>query len=250
VLERFVAKRIARRAWPLDGSEADLAEARAAAGEVLARFEREGRVGDPAVWTARRDAILARLDRIVSAEALIRDGLTPAAVEHRFGGGAPEPALSLAWDGETVRLKGRVDRIDVGPDRLLVIDYKNARDRARYAGELDADAFGEASFQLPTYLLAAARAFPGRARLEGTYALLRRATRLDPLAIAADDPRLAGGGEPAPDGPPPFAAAAVGVVRRIRDGAFPIASRTCEGCPHGAVCRFEGAAARSAEEAP
>ena len=30
---------------------------------------------------------------------------------------------------------------------------------------------------------------------------------------------------------------------------FPLASQGCERCPYGAVCRFEGLAARAAEEA-
>lgn len=251
VLERFVAARAARRAWPPDGGPADLAEARAVAGEVLARFEREGRTGDPAAWAARREAILARLDRIVRAEARDHGGLVPAAVELRFGAGAPEPALALTAGGETVRLRGRVDRIDAGPDRLLVIDYKNARHGDAYAAELEPEALGETSFQLPAYLMVAARALPGRPRLEATYALLRRAARMEPLALDAGDPLLAAEAPSSAGdgGSRPFAAAVVETVRSIRGGAFPIASRSCEGCPHGAVCRFEGVAALAAEGA-
>ncbi len=148
-----------------------------------------------------------------------------------------------------MRLKGRVDRIDAGPGRLLVIDYKNARSGSAYAGELEPEALGETSFQVPAYLMAAARALPGRPRLEATYALLRKAARLPPLALAADDPLLAADAGPAPVPGPgrPFAAAVVETVRRIRAGVFPIASRSCDGCGYGAVCRFQGTAALAAE---
>jgi len=250
ILEQFVGGRIARRAWPPSGGAEDLAEARAAAEGVLARFEREGRVGDPAAWAPRREAILARVERLVRAEAEGADALVPAAVEHRFGGGAPAPPLALSWQGEEVLLRGRIDRIDAGPDRLRVVDYKNARNGEVYAGELSPEAFGETSFQIPAYLMAAARAFPGRSHLEATYALLRRAERLEPVGLAAGDPVLAAAAPAASPGARPFAAAVVQAVRRIRAGEFPIASRGCEHCPHGAVCRFQGTAEASVEGGP
>jgi hypothetical protein len=261
VLERFVRARMARRAWPPDGSDGDLAEARAAAREVFLDFEREGRTGDPSVWAARREAVLSRLDRVVRGEARDHGDLAPALLEHAFGGRSGRPPLALVHGDETVRLRGRIDRVDVGPDRLLVLDYKNAKaGRSGHAELLDPDSFGRTSFQIPTYLLAAARDLPGRRRLLATYALLRSAERLPPVeleagaaALAADAP--AGDGDaPSPASPggeesgerAAFATSVAGVVRRIRAGEFPIASRTCEHCAFGAVCRFEGAAAAGA----
>jgi RecB family exonuclease len=249
-LERFVRGRVERGAWPPAGSEADLAEARTAAEETFVRFERAGRTGDPAVWAARREAVRARLERVVQAEARDHDGLTPALLEHGFGGRSGRPPLELAAAGETVRLRGRIDRVDTGGDRLLVIDYKNGKaGPSGYAELLDPEAFGRTSFQIPAYLLAAARDLPGRPRLLATYALLRDAERLEPIELAADDPALAPAtpAGAAPDARP-FAASVVRLVRRIREGDFPIASRTCEHCPFGAVCRFEGAAAAGADE--
>ncbi|MBK9519829.1 MAG: PD-(D/E)XK nuclease family protein [Anaeromyxobacter sp.] len=228
VLERWVADRVARRAWPPDGGAADLAEARRVAEATCDRFEREGRTGDPAVWAAGRAAVLARLDRIVAAEAAAADGLTPTLLEFAFGGdGTPHPALSLGAGGETVRVRGRIDRVDASPDRLLVVDYKNARRAERYAPLLEPEAHGVTSFQVPLYLLAAQRELPGRAP-SATYQLLKSAARLDPVAGAPDAAALA--------------AAVVGAVGRVRTGDLPIVSRDCEGCPFGAVCRFEGAA--------
>ncbi|HVI93802.1 MAG TPA: PD-(D/E)XK nuclease family protein, partial [Anaeromyxobacter sp.] len=243
VLEQVVAERMARRAWPPDGSDADLAAARAVAGRVLAAFEAEGRTGDPAVWGARREAVLARLDRVVRAEARDHDGLAPALVEHRFGGSSGVPAVAVSAGGDTVLLKGRIDRVDASGDRLRVIDYKNARQANGYAALLDPEALGETSFQVPAYLLAASRALPGRTRLEATYALLRKAARVEPLAVDPGDPLLAATAHAAADGPRTFAAGVVSAVQRIRAGEFPIAPRACEGCAFGAVCRSEGAAA-------
>jgi RecB family exonuclease len=239
ILEAFVRARVERGAWPPAGSDADRAEARAIAVDVLGRFEREGRTGDPAVWAARRDAVLARLERVVAAEARDADGLVPALLEHAFGGRSGRPPLEVSAGGATVRLRGRIDRVDAGPDRLVVLDYKNAKASrgAAYAELLDPEAFGRTSFQIPAYLLAAARELPGRPRLLATYALLRSAERLDPVELRAGD-----GAEAA------FAEGVADVVARIERGDFAIASRSCERCPFGAVCRFEGVAAAGAEE--
>jgi len=247
VLERFVRLRAARGAWPPSGEEADLQEARAVACEVLAEFERAGRTGDPAVFTARREAVLARLDRIVRAEAEGPRDVAPVLLEHAFGGRSGHPPLELPFGGEVIRLRGRIDRVDAGAGRLLVIDYKNSRG-AGLGEKLDPQAFGETSFQIPVYALAAARELPGRARCEATYAVLRTAERLEPVEVDPENPALvpaaaAGAGERRP-----FAAAVARAVATIRRGELPIASRSCAYCPFGAVCRFEGAAARDDED--
>lgn len=227
VLERWVAARVARGGWPPGDGPADLAEARRLADAVFARFEAEGRTGDPAAWAARREAVRARLDRVVAAEAAGAGGLTPTLLEFAFGEGSPRPPLVLEAGGQAVRVKGRIDRVDASPERLLVIDYKNARHATRYRPLLAPEAHGVDSFQVPLYLMAAARELPGRAPA-ATFQLLRSAERLAPVAGAPDEAALAG--------------AVVAAVGRIRSGALPIRSRGCDGCPFGAVCRFQGVA--------
>lgn len=245
-LERVVRDAIERGAWPPGDGAGDLARARAVAGEALQRFEREGRVGDPAVWAARRASILARVERFVAAEARNVDGLAPALLEHRFGGSSGRPPLALESGGERVLLQGRIDRVDASPGRLLVIDYKSSGDVRRHEAQLAPGALGVTAFQLPVYLLAAARELPGRTSHAATYLLLRRPERLAPVEIDPRDPRAGAG-----DGDPgrPLAAAVVETVGRVRAGRFPVASTDCRGCPFGAVCRFEGAAAPGAEAA-
>jgi hypothetical protein len=246
VLERFVTARRARGAWPPDGGDADRAEAREVARLLFDRFEAEGRVGDPSVWPSRRDALLARLDRAVLAEARLQDGLRPELLEHRFGGSSGRPPLVFEDAGEAVRMKGRIDRVDASADRLLVVDYKNARGGREWGLRLSEEALGVTSFQVPAYLIAAARELPGRQRLAATYALLRSADRAKPLEARADDPFFAVDearrAEVRASGGRTFADAVVAAVRRIRGGEFPIASRDCAGCGFGAVCRFPGAA--------
>jgi RecB family exonuclease len=228
VLERWVRGRAERGAWPPAAGPDDRAEAGRVALAVFGEFERNGEVGDPAVWGPRRAAVLARLARVVDAEASRADGLTPTLLEHQFGGQAPVPPLELAADGETVLVQGRIDRVDAAPGRLLVIDYKSGRDASRHQKLLDPAAYGVTSFQVPLYLLAAERALPGRVPA-ATYLLLGSAEQLTPVTGRPDEPLLA--------------RAVVEAVGRVRGGQLPIASRDCARCEFGAVCRFEGEAA-------
>jgi hypothetical protein len=241
-LEAFVRARRDRGAWPPEGGDADREEARTAAAPVLDRFEAEGRVGDPATWAARREALLRRLDRFVEGEAARRDGLAPVLVEHDFGGASGRPPLAVPSPEGEVLLQGRIDRVDADAHRLLVVDYKNARGAQPLRERLSPGALGVTSFQAPVYLLAAARELPGRDTLAATFALLRSDERVTPWTTSPGDPFLAmdlarraevraAGGRTLADG-------VVDAVSRIRGGALPVAPRDCTFCPYGAVCRF------------
>ncbi|GEJ57959.1 PD-(D/E)XK nuclease family protein [Anaeromyxobacter diazotrophicus] len=249
VLERFLRARLARGSGPLRGGEDERAELRAAAAALFGSFERDGRTGDPALWAGRRAAVLARLERVVQAEAEAAGGAAPALLEYRFGGDSGVPPLAFQGPDGEVLLQGRLDRVDAAPDRLVLIDYKNSASPL-WKQKLEPEALGETNFQVPAYLLAAARALPGRVRLEATYLLLRSAVRLAPFAGGADEPLLAA--SPAAReaaralGVRPFGDAVVEAVGRIRAGELPIAPRDCAGCAFGAVCRAEAVA----EEAP
>jgi RecB family exonuclease len=253
ILERFFRERIAQGLGPVRGAPGEVERLRAAAQELFERYQAEGRVGDPAVWAARRGAVLARLERVLADEVREAGGLAPALVEHRFGAGAPAGPLVLADGDAVVRLRGRIDRVDAGPDRLLVLDYKDSSDEAGNRKKLDEDELGVTNFQLPAYLLAAARELPGRRRLEAGYVLLRGGGRLAPVSLDADDPLLAVDearrAEVRAAGGRTFADAVLGAVARVRAGELPAASRSCEHCRLGAVCRVEALAEAGPGEA-
>jgi ATP-dependent helicase/DNAse subunit B len=172
--------------------------------------------------------VRARLLRWIDAEARDADGLVPRLLEHRFGGTSERPPLTFGAGAARVDVQGRIDRVDADGRRLMVLDYKNARSSAP-------ESFGVTSFQIPIYLAAAARELPGREELGATLALLRDGERLEPLQLSsaaiAEGPLGAR-----------LSAAIVETVARARAGAFPIASRDCEYCELGAVCRFQGTA--------
>jgi hypothetical protein len=242
VLEALVRALRDRGDWPPRDPEAAALEARRVAEEQFARFEREGRLGDPATWAARRESLLSRLDRFLEAEAEGDPTLRPLLLEHAFGGRSGRPPLIIPAAGGDVLLQGRIDRVDADAGRLVVVDYKNSRAADRAQERLSPEALGATSFQAPLYVLAAAQELPGRARLEAVFTLLRSGERVGPWVVDAGDPFLAldlarraevraAGGRTLADG-------VVAAVSRIRAGELPPVAEECTGCPFGAVCRF------------
>jgi hypothetical protein len=259
IMERFLRSRLASGGLPLRGAPEEREGLRAVAAALFSGFEADGRTGDPAAWSGRRAAVLSRLERVIEAEGAQgaeangpNGVVAPTLLEYRFGGDSGVPPLVFPDDsgpggpGREVRLRGRLDRVDASPERLVLIDYKDSRARADWKEKLELDALGETNFQVPAYLMAASRALPGRAHLEATYLLLRSAERVGPFRAEADDPLFAvdeAARAVARDaGADPFADAVVAAVRRIRAGVLPIASRDCTGCAFGAVCRFQSLA--------
>ncbi len=259
IMERFLRSRLASGGLPLRGVPEEREGLRAVAAAVFSVFEADGRTGDPAAWSGRRAAVLSRLERVVEAEAAQgaeangpNGVVAPTLFEYRFGGDSGVPPLvfpdgsGAGGPGREVKLRGRLDRVDASPERLVLIDYKDSRARADWKKKLELDALGETNFQVPAYLMAASRALPGRPRLEATYLLLRSAERVDPFRAEAGHPLFAvdeaARAAARHAGAAPFADAVVAAVRRIRAGDLPIASRDCTGCAFGAVCRSQSLA--------
>jgi ATP-dependent helicase/nuclease subunit B len=196
----------------------------------------------------RRRAALRRLEadllRYVEQAAQGHSTFAPAEFELRFGGDEdPLPPAELA--GGELRLEGRIDRIDVGPDgrEAIVYDYKGkgAPPQAKW--------LADARLQVGLYVLALphlldldavgglyqplGRDDDGRPR-----GLLREGA--DPSLATVDRDRLA---------PEDFDArlqevldAALAAVRGIRSGTLVPAPAACAyggGCAHPTICRCE-----------
>jgi RecB family exonuclease len=242
VLEAFVRVRRDRGDWPPRDDEADREEARRVASTVLEKFERNGSVGDPATWAARREAVLRRIDRFVASESRGDTGLRPVLLEFGFGGDTGRPPLAIPTEDGEILLQGRIDRVDADGRRLLVVDYKNTRSMQPSRERLSEEALGTTSFQAPVYLLAASRELPGREELAATFSLLRSGERASPWTTTPGDPflalDLARRAEVRAEGGKTLADGVVAAVGRIRAGSLPVLSTDCTGCPFGAVCRF------------
>jgi RecB family exonuclease len=105
------------------------------AGEEFGRLEAAGATGHRLAWENERRGILADLQTFLQRDEELRgDGLVPTFFEQGFGM-AGDSWAELVLDlggGRAARLRGRIDRIDLGPDpaapeRARLIDYKTGR---------------------------------------------------------------------------------------------------------------------------
>jgi len=166
-------------------------------------------------WEAHRQEHLDRLRRAISRGKFLSENAEVAAIERSFRG---------EWHG--LQVKGSVDRIDIGDNGIILIDYKTSSARGNRAK----DASGKATLdvQLTLYARVAARAiFPDRpfdrayyyslsqAKPEGTQYKLPPETE---LAEFADR-----------------------IKTHLKKGMFPVRpdidGKACSTCSHDLVCR-------------
>lgn len=105
--------------------------------EAFAERESQGRAGQRVFWEPERRRILRELLAFLDVEERWRraEGCVPWASEkgfgmppRRLGEEALPPVEVPLGDGRTIRLRGAVDRIDVGvAGTLVVVDYKTGR---------------------------------------------------------------------------------------------------------------------------
>lgn len=101
------------------------------------------------LWDRQQEELTRILQQTITALADLSKGFTPRYFEAHFGG--DDPPLILHTKIGDVRLGGYIDRVDVGPDRLLrIIDYK-AGSSTINSRNLDEGR----RLQLPLYALAA-----------------------------------------------------------------------------------------------
>lgn len=198
---------------------------------------------DPGRQRAMARRLEADLLRYVEHAAHAGSELEPAALEVGFGGPDDEhPPLQL---GDGVALRGRIDRVDVGPaGEAIVYDYKGRRaiDHSKWVTER--------KFQVALYVLAA-RDVLGLEPVGGLYQPLG-GTEQRPRGLLRDDadPGLAGFANDRRDAEG-FTAVidavvgeALAAVAEIRAGALVPRPDTCAyegGCAYPTICRCEAA---------
>jgi ATP-dependent helicase/nuclease subunit B len=200
----------------------------------------------------RRRAALRRLEadllRYVEHAAHAGSAFSPREFELRFGG-EDDARGPVELAGGELRLRGRIDRVDVGAGgrEAIVYDYKGkgAPPQARW--------LEEARLQVGLYVLA----LPGLLGLEGVGGLYQPLGRDDdgrPRGLLRDgaDPGLASVATDRLE-PAQFDAllgdvldAALRAARGIRSGALVPQPASCAyggGCAHPSICRCEAASA-------
>ncbi|MDO8963558.1 MAG: PD-(D/E)XK nuclease family protein [Coriobacteriia bacterium] len=151
-------------AWPCETGNARVGPASVSGALALAdRIVSEVLADAPEARTLDEEQTLgsvrSQAARLVERDASFLPAYAPVAVEWSFG--MDDDPLDLG----TFRLKGRADRIDEGPEGIVVIDYKGSS-----ATKLsDLEKYGKIQLQL--YAIAAAAAF-GRPVAGGLYRAL------------------------------------------------------------------------------
>lgn len=132
--------------------------------DVVHEFERDGLLGDAALWTSRRMLLEQQFGAYLDADDEWRaeHGVAVHSSELGFGlwddetGVYSDPVQVPLGDGRVLRMRGSADRVDVGGDgTLYVTDLKTGSIR-RFEGIGEADPTVRGSkLQLPIYAYAA-----------------------------------------------------------------------------------------------
>lgn len=123
--------------------------------------ERRGITGRPVMWTLARRRITTRALEFLTVDERVRAELgvvpTPDGLERAFGDDGEPPVEVTLRDGQVVRFRGRIDRVDRSPDgrRTVVYDYKTGRRNDTYEQIAEDPVVGGHLLQLPVYALAA-----------------------------------------------------------------------------------------------
>jgi ATP-dependent helicase/nuclease subunit B len=181
-----------------------------------------------ALWAKERARFQATMRDWFHREVEAGGKAVPAHFELGFGlsraaaPGEPHLAEPLAidiGDGRTLRVSGKIDRIDRRPDGTLVLrDYKTGR-----APRDDGGLFrGGRQLQIPFYILAAARIFPETPVVEAflDYVDGGRQVGLDPALVRSDS----------------FRPLLRGLTDAIAKGVFVQEPSACEWCDFKVVC--------------
>ena len=153
---------------PAKGSDL-LALARNIAEEEFKKAERRPsrHLGHPAVWETEKRKLLQMIENFVrmDIETAQTENRYPALFEMKFDAKHDLP-VTLKCGEEEVRLKGKIDRIDMvfnkdgELDRLLVVDYKS-KSRGVPVSQLEKEIGLNLDCQMPLYTFAAQEKFFG-----------------------------------------------------------------------------------------
>ncbi|HPA09132.1 MAG TPA: PD-(D/E)XK nuclease family protein, partial [Methanoregulaceae archaeon] len=192
------------------------------------------------------------LEKFLAKEAEAADSpLAPCHFEFSFGmnpSGTDDPAsveeavaLTSSDGGEQLRIRGRIDRIDISPEGFfLIYDYKTGRGHPKIKDIEEGKAL-----QLPLYLLAFEALSEQRGVAAGYYHI-RKDVRRD-LLLCDEQARclITSRTKMTPDVAALITRScdfAIGYIRRIREGAFPLpADEHCPNsyCEFRRICRFD-----------
>ena len=183
------------------------------------------------LWQREKRRFHETVQAWLTREATVAERSTPAHFEVSFGLGKerdaeephdPEPLEVDLGDGRTLRVSGKIDRIDRRADGLVLRDYKTGR-----APKDDGGVFrGGKQLQIPFYTLAVAKLLPGEHVVDAFL------DYVDGGRQVAFRPELAGS--------PEFRDLLVRLVDLVARGVFVQEPTACDFCDFTAVCGPKG----------
>lgn len=230
---------------PITEIEAAKTILREEAAQVFAQWEADKYTGEPLLWECEKEKLIPILERLVEIEGEDQSGFVPHAFEQEF--------IPLEVDdchGSKFFLSGKIDRVDIAPasGMVRVVDYKMAGNSQKYRELLKKEAMGDTSFQMPVYLLAAAREMGKEScanfdSFNALYWLLRKVTPLRKDFSAAKGEDFTGFfttdmGERNVLGDNNFLNRLCNKVSAMKHGDFQITPKECEYCDFNSVCRY------------
>ncbi len=249
ILARFLTDWISDDSHSRAILEADLDQAqealRSAADEILKLHERNNLVAHQRLWEMVQEELRADLLALPGAEAKANAGkecvhYVPLMLEASYGYGDNAP-LVIAGEDETVKIRGRIDRLDRVVDAegkavgFAVFDYKTGSSLPGGAAMRSGE-----DLQLPTYIMAGETLLSDEERELGctiaSYYQIRNARARRATQIKPGDKRL--------DRDTLLAAARghiVNFAKAIRSGRFPVTpnrENACRWCDFAAACRY------------
>ena len=212
VLEQLFSRLKADARFPLVVNEALVDVADEVCDDVIGEWRRTEPLGHPALFAVEERRLRERVLAVLRAEAerVPAEGCAPTHFERAFG--------PLVFGDVWVR--GKIDRIDVGDERAVVLDYKTGSKKP-LAEQVKEDALCVTSWQLPIYA-AAARAELKLPQVEAIFYSLRDAAATKAVSEPAD-----------------FVEKLGALHATMRGGDFAVRPReeACERCGMEAACR-------------
>jgi RecB family exonuclease len=228
VAERFLRERRDLGELPVRDTEEMRLRLLAMAEEALEALVADSPPRFTFLWEREKERVRKGLVDWLRREAYNSGRSTPAHFEVSFGLGRsptaserhdPDPMQLDLGDGRTLRVSGQIDRIDVRADGTLVLrDYKTGKAPKDEGGIFR----GGKQLQIPFYILAAAKLFPGQPVVEAflDYVDGGRQVAVDPEVVRSEG----------------WKALLRGLVDSIGQGIFVQEPTACEWCDFTAVC--------------
>ena len=214
---------------------------------VFAAWEEREVAGEPAIWAITKEQVKRVLSLYLQFEekSFNDEPFTVVSTEQKFGVDG-ELVVSLNLPGGEAYFNGLIDRLDYlnSKNILRVVDYKYSSNTSKFSQFVKAEKYGDESFQVPIYLLAALYLNKTREDLSGagkavaSYITLKKEPKESAVSIPASF-SLDGTDE---DGfsfdNVEFISRMDKIVSMMKSGEFSVTPKDCVFCRYRRACRY------------